>query len=65
MIDRLEKSGNLTDAQWLRLMELAPVYSEILLRMPNEIGDDAFLAFENCQYYIHKDGTYEYNTAGT
>lgn len=61
---------HLTDAQWLRLLELVPDDKPIKLRMPPEAGRDALLVRRRevteaeTTYRIHPDGSYDWSRPG-
>lgn len=60
MIHDLDNAKYLTDAQWLRLMEIVRDNSPMQLHMPKGENCPVDLMFKETNYVINSDGSYSY-----
>lgn len=60
MIHDIENSRYLTDAQWLRLMEIVSGNKEMQLHMPTGENCPIDLTYDNTHYIITADGSYNW-----
>lgn len=59
MIQNKEGAKYLTDAQWLRLMQIVNDGSPMTLSLPNEEGRSATLLYKGMAYNIYWDGSFD------